>query len=41
MKPNISNGLIWRVVDVLSSAVILLTIGVALAVLLQAGDITI
>jgi hypothetical protein len=41
MKPHSSNSLIWRVLDVLSSAVILLTIGVASAVLLQAGDITI
>jgi hypothetical protein len=32
-------GLVWRVVDVLSSAVIVLTIGVACAVFLQAGDI--
>ena len=41
MKPHSCNGVIWRIVDQLSSAVILLTIGVAFAVLLQAGDITI
>lgn len=41
MKPYPPTSLIWRVVDVLSSAVIILTIGVAIALFLPAGSIVV